>query len=135
MKTQYTVTIKRLNLTETFDWASLPEQSKDYVIQNGLVQSLNDSIAGKDLTEEARLGLLSKRIDAIKSGTMGTREGLTLESVKRAMAKAWIKKHLPDLKGAEHDEKLIAIMADSRLVAAAAKKYEALLELNDLDLA
>ena len=63
--------IKKLDKTLEIDFDTLPEATKSYVINYGLKQTLNDSIAGATKAEAE--GLLAARLDALLAGTCGQR--------------------------------------------------------------
>lgn len=59
--------------TVEINWSYLPKASQDFVINYGLKQLLADShVAGK--TPEEKSGLLDKKLDKLRNGTLSVRE-------------------------------------------------------------
>lgn len=81
----YTIRVARINRNEVVDFDALPAKSKDFVINYGLKQLLNDSIVSGE-TDSERNGLLDKKLDKLFEGTLDVREGGTRESDPLARA-------------------------------------------------
>lgn len=72
MQNVYEVTV--FGKVFSINWEGLPESSKEYLIQNGLSQSIRDAGAigkGEDNTVENKRALAEKRFEKIATGTMG----------------------------------------------------------------
>lgn len=84
MTKEISVFVKKANQSYMVDFSSLPETSQTYIISYGLRQSLADAAASAENATQA-LGMIEKRFDSIKSGTMGMRAESTnpVDAVER----------------------------------------------------
>lgn len=119
------VSIRKLNKSVEVDFATLPDESQQYIIAYGLKQTLNDAIASAESTAEGE-GLLAKRLDALRDGTMRLRkvaerkDALTQECVR--IAKAALKAKLSGKAiGKDEFAELVAKAAQHPNVVAKAK--------------
>lgn len=69
----HVIKIAKINRSESIDFDALPQKSKDFVVNYGLKQLLNDSIVSGESDEE-RNGLLDKKLDKLLEGTLDIRE-------------------------------------------------------------
>jgi hypothetical protein len=69
----HTINVNKIARSVEIDFDALPEASKAFVVNYGLKQLLNDSIvSGEDDGE--RNGLLDKKLDKLREGTLDIRE-------------------------------------------------------------
>lgn len=128
---KYTVHLKALATNVTIDWETLPESSKEYLILNGIRQSLADSYAGAK-PEEA-LGLMEKRLQKILDGTMGQRESDPLQREITAVIGAILAS--PQYKNWNKDAKAAAretLRENPKVIAAAQQRLDAQKALGNL---
>ncbi len=120
------VNLSKINESVEFNLDDVNEAGMAYLVEYGLKQSLNDSMAGAKTDAEA-VGAWQKRWDAICNGSVATRSGDPLAKHIRAIlsqkAKGWNKLDakarnamIQKVREAE-DGKLLAIlnMAETRL--------------------
>lgn len=118
-----TVKIAKLNTTHTFDTELLPEASREYGMEYGLTQSINDShasIARKNFETEAKFleavaDRVRKRIEQILSGNVPGKS--TPMDERTAKVKALTK----DMDDATFAQFLAAVEAESKKKAAPKK--------------
>jgi hypothetical protein len=132
MKMTHSILIAKFKTSiEVPDFETLPDATKEYIIEYGMRQSLNDRVAGETDLKEG-MALVQKRLDGWIAGTvraMGTREvdpvkteskRLALVAVKNAIREkgkkiADFEDQLPDLVDAylaKHPETMDAAKAN-----------------------
>jgi len=69
----HTIRVAKIARDVQLDFDALPESSKLFVVNYGLKQLLNDAIVSGE-TDDERNGLLDKKLDKLREGTMSVRD-------------------------------------------------------------
>ena len=147
------INIAKAGTSVEFDFDAAPDHVRAYIINYGLTQCLNDaaaSVSVKDLTgadlEKAKasaLGLVQKRLDNLKAGTLRASSGRTSDPVAReakalgttAVIRAFAKKGLKPADAAKHKDfsSLVAEYASRASTLEQAKAIVALATVEDIE--